>query len=78
MKSKGSFAKGAGKERPNRAPGSKYLCPTKCPTAVLYLLWCLNRLMCLNAWSMGSGTIRRCGLVGVDVALLEEVVEGEL
>ena len=32
-----------------------------------------HRLMCLNAWSIGSGTIRRCGLVGVVVALLEEV-----
>ena len=32
-----------------------------------------HRFMCLNAWSMGSGTIRRCGLVGVDAAFLEEV-----
>ena len=23
-----------------------------------------HRLMCLNAWLMGNGTIRRCGLVG--------------
>jgi hypothetical protein len=29
--------------------------------------------MCLNAWLIGSGTIRRCGHVGVDVALLEWV-----
>jgi hypothetical protein len=27
--------------------------------------------MCLNALPIGSGTIRRCGLVGVGVALLE-------
>ena len=32
----------------------------------------LHRLiMCLNAWLIGSSTIRRCGLVGVGVALLE-------
>ena len=30
------------------------------------------RLMCLGAWPMGSGSIRRCGL-GVGVALLEEL-----
>jgi hypothetical protein len=29
--------------------------------------------MGLNAWPTGSGTIRRCGFVGVGVALLEEV-----
>ena len=29
-------------------------------------------LPCLNAWPIGSGTIRRCGLVGQSVALLEE------
>ena len=28
-----------------------------------------HRLICLNAWPIRSGTIRRCGLVGVDVAL---------
>jgi hypothetical protein len=28
--------------------------------------------MCLNAWPPGSGSIRRCGLVGVGV-VLEEV-----
>jgi len=28
--------------------------------------------MCLNAWPVGSGTIRRYGPVGVGVALLEE------
>lgn len=33
-----------------------------------------HRLMCFNAWLIGSGTIRRYGLVGVDVALLEEEV----
>ena len=32
-----------------------------------------NRLMCLTAWPIGSGTIRRCGLVGVGVTLLQEV-----
>ena len=30
-----------------------------------------HRLMCLNAWPTGSGTIRRRDLVGVDVALVE-------
>ena len=30
-----------------------------------------HRLICLNAWLIGSGPIRRCGLVGVDVAFLE-------
>jgi hypothetical protein len=29
--------------------------------------------MCLNAWPIESSTIRRCDLLGVDVALLEEV-----
>jgi hypothetical protein len=29
--------------------------------------------MCLKAWPAESGTIRRCGLVGGGVALLEEV-----
>jgi hypothetical protein len=29
--------------------------------------------MCLNAWPIGRGTIRRCDLVGVGVALLEEL-----
>jgi hypothetical protein len=29
--------------------------------------------MCLNAWPIGSGTIRRCGLIGVGMVLLEEV-----
>ena len=33
----------------------------------------LHRLiMCLNAWPIGSGTIRRCDLVGAGMALLEE------
>jgi len=32
-----------------------------------------HRLMCLNAWPSGNGTIRRHGLVGVGVALLEWV-----
>ena len=30
-------------------------------------------LMCMNAWPIRSGTIRRYGLVGVGVVLLEEV-----
>lgn len=30
--------------------------------------------MYLNAWPVGTSTIRRCGLVGVCVALLEECV----
>jgi len=29
--------------------------------------------MCLDAWPTKSGTIRRCGLVGVGVDFLEEV-----
>ena len=29
----------------------------------------LHRLMCVNAWPMGSGTIRRCDLVGGTVLL---------
>ena len=33
----------------------------------------LHRLMCLNAWPMGSGTIRRCGLIGGGMTFLEEV-----
>jgi hypothetical protein len=32
-----------------------------------------HRLMCLNAWPIWSVTLRRCGLVGVDMTLLEEV-----
>jgi hypothetical protein len=32
-----------------------------------YKLMCF---MCLNAWPMGSGTIRRCGLFGGSVSLL--------
>jgi hypothetical protein len=31
--------------------------------------------MCLNAWPMGSVTFRKCSLVGVGVALLEEVCQ---
>ena len=33
----------------------------------------LHKLMCLNVWPIGSGTIRRCSLVGVGMTLLEEV-----
>jgi hypothetical protein len=29
--------------------------------------------ICLSAWPIGSVTNRKCGLVGVDVTLLEEV-----
>ena len=29
--------------------------------------------MCLNVWPIGSDTIRRCVLVGIGVALLEEM-----
>lgn len=32
-----------------------------------------ERLICLNAWPIGSGAIRRCDLVGAGVAFLEEV-----
>jgi hypothetical protein len=32
-----------------------------------------HRLIYLNVSSLGSGTIRRYGLVGVDVALLEKM-----
>jgi hypothetical protein len=31
------------------------------------------RLMCLNAWLIGSGAIKICGLVRAGMALLEEV-----
>jgi hypothetical protein len=33
----------------------------------------LHRLMCLNPWPIGSGTIRKYGLVGVEMDFLEEV-----
>ena len=33
-----------------------------------------HRLMCVNAWPVGSGTIRRCGIAGVSVALLRTSV----
>lgn len=32
-----------------------------------------NRFMCLTGWPTGSGTFRKCDLVGVDMTLLEEV-----
>jgi hypothetical protein len=32
-----------------------------------------HRLLYLDAWPIGSGTIRRCGLVGVGVTLFDEV-----
>ena len=31
------------------------------------------RLVCLNAWPIKNSTIRRCNLVGVSLAFLEEV-----
>ena len=31
------------------------------------------RLMCLNAWPIRSGTIRRCGLIEVGVPYLEQM-----
>jgi hypothetical protein len=31
----------------------------------------LNQLICLNTWSIGSGNIMSCGLLGVGVAILE-------
>ena len=37
-----------------------------------------HRLMCLNAWPTGSDTIRKRGLVGVGVVLLEEVCHSGL
>ena len=44
------------------------------------IVWCggLNRngshrFMCLNAWPIEDDTVRRCGLIGIGVALLEEV-----
>ena len=32
-----------------------------------------HRLLYMNVWPKGSGTTRRCGLVEINVALLEEV-----
>ena len=39
-----------------------------------------HRVTCLNAWTKGNGSIRKCGLVEVGVTLLEEVCysEGQL
>jgi hypothetical protein len=36
-----------------------------------------HRRMCLNAWPLGNGTIRRGGLVRVGMALLEAVCHCE-
>ena len=33
-----------------------------------------HRLLCFNAWFIGSDIIRRCGLIREDVALLDEVL----
>lgn len=38
----------------------------------------LHRVMCLNVWSSGNGTISRYSLVGVSLALLEEVYHWRL
>jgi hypothetical protein len=40
---------------------------------VLWIGMAPHRLLCLNAWPIGSGNIRKCGLAGIDVVLLEEV-----
>jgi hypothetical protein len=48
----------------------------------IYILWRFewyapqrpHRLVCLNAWLIGSGTIRRCSLVEIGVAFLEKFV----
>ena len=32
-----------------------------------------HRLICLNAWPIGSGAVRRCDLVGKAMALMMEV-----
>ena len=42
---------------------------TKCILHYAMFKYGPHRLMCLNAWPIGSGTIRRCGLVGVGVSL---------
>jgi hypothetical protein len=34
---------------------------------------CPNIILCLEVWSTGSGTVRKCGLVGVDALLLKEL-----
>ena len=34
--------------------------------------------LCLNAWPTGNGTIRKCGLVGVDVGFLDKCVNVEV
>ena len=44
------------------------------PSGVFSIGFGPHRLMCLIAWPTGSGTIRRCVLVRMGVALLEEVV----
>ena len=48
--------------------------------AVIINRWCsglkrfgAHRFMCLNGWPMGNGMIRKYSLVGVGVALFEEV-----
>ena len=32
-----------------------------------------HKLKCLNAWPIASGTIRRCGLVGIGMVLMEKL-----
>jgi hypothetical protein len=43
--------------------------------SLVYFLFIVSFYLCdgLNKFSSGSGTIKNCGLVGVGVALLEEV-----
>jgi hypothetical protein len=37
-----------------------------------------HRFMCLNAWPMRSGTIRRCGLVGGSVSLWRQALRSHI
>jgi hypothetical protein len=38
----------------------------------------LNRLMYLNAWPIGSGTIRRCSLVGQGMSLWRKALSSHI
>ena len=59
--------------------GSPYIAQTGFKLVILVPRCCSldrygpHRLMYLNAWPIGSTTIRKCGLVGVGVVLLQEV-----
>jgi hypothetical protein len=35
-----------------------------------------HKLMCLNAWCIQSGSLRRCGLIGVGVSFWRKYVTG--